>query len=78
MATKKAGGLTPDRKKGYVRSLGWVINADRYTQPKFYLGWDVTEAERRNLRLERLWRCVNEQWENHRPRSRGAIVKCCG
>jgi hypothetical protein len=64
MATKKAGGLGKDRNKGvYFRSLGFVCEEGRYKQPKFYLGRDQQEAERRNLRLEQLWRCVVQKWE---------------
>ncbi|MCC6418790.1 MAG: hypothetical protein IT429_11195, partial [Gemmataceae bacterium] len=63
MATKKPGGLTLDEKKGYVRSLGYEFKQGRYPQPKFYLGGDEAEAERRNLRLEQFWRCVEEKWE---------------
>ena len=63
MATKKPGGLALDNKKGYVRSLGEVYTNGRYSQPKFYLGRDEAEAERRNLRLEQFWRCVEEKWE---------------
>jgi hypothetical protein len=64
MATKRAGGLGRDRNKGvYFRSLGHVCEAGRYRQPKFYLGRDEQEAERRNLRLEQLWRCVEQKWE---------------
>ncbi len=62
MATKKPGGLALDEKKGYVRSLGEVYTKGRYSQPRFYLGWDGAEAERRNLRLEQFWRCVKEKW----------------
>lgn len=64
MATKKVGGLTRDERKGlYVRSLGWSWQDGCCKQPKFYLGRDKSEAERRNLRLEQLWRCVVEKWE---------------
>src|SRR5947209_2989448 len=64
MSTKRTGGLGKDRTKGvYFRSLGWVCEAGSYKQPKFYLGREEQEAERRNLRLEQLWRCVVEKWE---------------
>ncbi len=64
MATKRAGGLPWDRKKNaYVRSLGWLKREGHFSQPKFYLGRDQAEAERRNLRLEQLWQSVVEMWE---------------
>jgi len=64
MTTKRTGGLGKDRKKGvFFRSLGWLCEEGRYKQPKFYLGREEQEAERRNLRLEQLWRCVVEKWE---------------
>src|SRR5262249_33602194 len=45
MATKRDGGLGWDQKKGvYFRSLGYVCEAGRYTQPKFYLGRDEPDA----------------------------------
>ena len=62
MATKKAGELGKDQNKGvYFRSLGFVCEAGRYKQPKFYLGRDEKEAECRNLRLEHFWRCVEQK-----------------
>lgn len=64
MATKRDGGLGWDQRKGlYFRALGFVCEAGCYKQPKFYLGRDEQEAERRNRRLEQLWRCVKEKWE---------------
>src|SRR5689334_1269257 len=62
--SKKSGGLTYDtKKKHYVRSLGWVEKEGAFTQPKFYLGPKLDEAETRNQRLEQLWRSVVESYD---------------
>ena len=68
MATKTPGGLGKDQHKGlFFRSLGWLCERGRYKQPKFYLGRDEQEANRRNLRLEQLWRCLLEKWHRAPP-----------
>lgn len=54
----RKAGLKPDARGRYYRNLGYLNNG----QPKFILGDDPDEAERRNERLERLWKAVCERW----------------
>jgi hypothetical protein len=52
--TKK--NWTPDDRGRYVRELGYKPNDSGKLVPhRFYLGTDLTEARRRNVRLEELW-----------------------
>jgi hypothetical protein len=59
--------LGQDSEGRYRRSLGWKVgNGNRMVQHLFRLGRDQQEAQRRNMRLERLWECVVALWKLHR------------
>src|SRR6266852_9620729 len=53
------------RQGNYKRDLGWTAEGK---QPRFYLGRDKAQAEKRALKLERLWELVEARWESLRQR----------
>jgi hypothetical protein len=56
-----------DSEGRYRRYIGWKDNnSDRYIQHLFRLGRNREEAQRRNMRLERLWDCVVALWKLHK------------
>jgi hypothetical protein len=57
--------LSQDGKGNYKRDLGWTAEGK---QPRFYLGRDKAQAEKRALKLERLWELVEARWESLRQR----------
>jgi hypothetical protein len=57
--------LSQYSKGNYKRDLGWTREG---RQPRFYLGRDKTQAERRSMKLERLWELVEARWESERQR----------
>jgi hypothetical protein len=57
--------LSQDGKGNYKRDLGWTAEGK---QPRFYLGRDKTQAEKRAMKLERLWELVEARWEAMRQR----------
>jgi len=48
----------------YYRNLGWGRDQETggHSQPKFWLGKDLVQADRRCQRLEELWERVEELW----------------
>ncbi len=57
--------LSQDNKGNYKRDLGWTAEGK---QPRFYLGRDKAQAEKRAMMLERLWELVEARWEALRQR----------
>jgi hypothetical protein len=57
--------LSQDSKGNYKRDLGRMPNGK---QRRFYLGRDKTQAEKRAMKLERLWALVEAQWQSLRQR----------
>jgi hypothetical protein len=55
--------LSQDSKGNYKRDLGWTTEGK---QPRFYLGRDKAQAEKRSMKLERLWELVEARWESLR------------
>jgi hypothetical protein len=55
--------LSQDGKGNYKRDLGWTPDGK---QPRFYLGRDKAQAEKRAMKLERLWELVEARWEGLR------------
>jgi len=55
--------LSRDKQGRYYRQLGWKRTRNGYTQPKFYLGRDVTKASIAVLKLQQLWETVCRRWE---------------
>jgi hypothetical protein len=51
--------LSQDGKGNYKRDLGWTAEGK---QPRFYLGREKAQAEKRALKLERLWELVEDRW----------------
>ena len=63
MSLRRRKELKPDNNGRYYRNLGWEHNeTGRYIQPKFWLGKDPVQANRRCQRLEELWERVEELW----------------
>lgn len=58
MATVKQRVALDRGKSQYYRNLGCLPDG---RQPKFYVGRDLQEAERRCLRLQQLWHCVEQE-----------------
>jgi len=71
MPLRRRKGLKPDNNGRYYRNLGWERDREtgEYSQPKFWLGKDDIQADRRCQRLEELWEKVEELWATG---SRGA------
>jgi len=55
--------LSQDKQGRYYRQLGWKRTRNGYTQPKFYLGRNVTKASIAVLKLQQLWETVCGRWE---------------
>src|SRR5262249_61873620 len=69
MARKEELGRDPEGR--YRRYIGWKLgNGTRPIQHLFRLGRDGAEAQRRNMRLERLWECVVDLWKLHKRNGR--------
>ena len=63
MSLRRRKELKPDSNGRYYRNLGWEQNeTGRHIQPKFWLGKDPVQANRRCQRLEELWERVEELW----------------
>jgi hypothetical protein len=63
MSLRRRKELKPDSNGRYYRNLGWEPNeTGKYIQPKFWLGKDPVQADRRCQRLEELWERVEELW----------------
>ena len=55
---------TPNSRGLYSRNIGQIEKKNGKTLPqRFYLGKDLTEAKRRNMRLEQLWECIETEHE---------------
>jgi hypothetical protein len=56
--------LGRDTEGRYRRYIGWKEgNGDRAIQHLFRLGRDETKAKLANMRLERLWECIDALWK---------------
>src|SRR4051794_19462535 len=66
MAHKEA--LGQDAEGRYRRYIGWKYGNNKMVQHLFRLGKDRGEAEKRNMRLEALWRYVEQRWRDLRER----------
>lgn len=55
--------LTRNARGLFLRNLGWKRSGAGYTQHKFYLGRDESTATLVSLRLEELWKQVEDRWE---------------
>ncbi len=64
MPTRTKKKWKTDNRGRYARELGYKRNAsDNLVPPKFYLGTDLAEAQRRNFRLEELWEVIESEHE---------------
>ncbi len=62
MAKIKKREMALNPTKGYIRNLGWKLNAKgKRTQPRFLLGHDEQAAILANAKLERLWQIISQQ-----------------
>ncbi|MHB0959271.1 MAG: hypothetical protein ACYC0X_23630 [Pirellulaceae bacterium] len=64
MPLRRRKELKPDSNGRYYRNLGWERDPEtgECSQPKFWLGKDPVQADRRCHRLEELWERVEELW----------------
>lgn len=64
MPTRTKTEWKPDDRGRYPRELGYKRNkAEKLVPHKFYLGTDLVEAKRRNVRLEELWEAIETDHE---------------
>ena len=64
MAIRTKRSWKPDSRERYSRNLGVARKASgKIEAHRFYLGTDLTEAKRRNDRLEDLWKCIEKEHE---------------
>ncbi|MDB5342015.1 MAG: hypothetical protein JWP89_392 [Schlesneria sp.] len=58
----------PDARGNYTRNIGWIRSkAGNVIQPKFNLGTDRKEAERRERKLRELWGDFEKTCQERRP-----------
>jgi hypothetical protein len=70
--------LKADRNGVFTRNIGWIITkSGKRSQPKFYLGEDRREAERRLAKIVELWEYIEQGKDQpHCDQSNGVMAYC--
>ncbi len=68
MATRSRRNWKPDSRGYYTRQIGWKRSkSGKLLQPKFILGQDRKEAEKRERKLKEIWDTYLSECDEKKP-----------